>query len=251
MDVSCFRNCLFVVRVWRPFDGSPRRGYPQHVCQSQSSRRFQSFSPPYGTVILFHYFADAPDSHPFGGGVIRIENTTSHWLQNVYPADLTPILMPRSVVPLLASIGNPAPAFFNPGASRVLGFAPPPERFYRYTVPALEMKRLLREAKSRRDSNFDLVYAQLPGTKGDEYWRASAVQRLFSVEVREGQVTQCTFVVHNNESSVVPCGPTDLPMLSDGEAVPTILKHISMHHAYPIVTDNMDELPPSIVCFGP
>lgn len=200
------------------------------------------------TGLLFHYFADAPDSHPFGGGVVRIENTTSYWLQNIYPADLTPILMPRNVVPLLESIGNPAPAFFNPGASRILRCTPPPEKFFRYTVPALELKRLLREAKSH-DQDFDLTYAQLPGTKGDEYWRASAVKKMFSVEVRDGEVTNCNFVGHGSEDKK-PCGPADLPMLSD-DAVPTILKHISMHHAYPIVTDNMDELPPSIVCFGP
>jgi uncharacterized membrane protein YphA (DoxX/SURF4 family) len=200
------------------------------------------------TGLLFHAFADAPDSHPFGGGVVRIEKTTSNWLQTVYPADLTPILMPSNAVQLLERVGNPSPSFFNPGASRILGITPPPVRFFRYTVPALELKRLLREAKSH-DGDFDLTYAQLPGTRGDEYWRASAVKRLFTVEVRDGQVTKCD-IFDGISNKTAPCGPTDLPMLSD-DAVPSILKRISMHHAYPIVTDDMDKLPPSIVCFGP
>jgi hypothetical protein len=197
------------------------------------------------TGLLFHYFAEYPDSHPFGGGVIRIENTTSNWLRTVYPADLTPFLMPSNAADLLESVGNPRPSFFNPGAIRVLGLIlPPPERFYRYTVPALEFKRLLREAKER-DGSFDLVYAQLPGTKGDEIWRATATKKMVSLEVRDGVVTNCT---ENGDST--PCGAMDLPFLPYS-TVPMILQRLSQFHAYPIVTDDVDMIPLSIICFGP
>jgi hypothetical protein len=196
------------------------------------------------TGLLFHFFAEYPESHPFGGGVIRIENTTSNWLKTVYPADMTPFLMPSNAVDLLESVGNPRPSYFNPGAVRVLGLSlPPPERFYRYTVPALEFKRLLREAKER-DGSFNLVYAQLPGTKGDEIWRATATKKMVSLEVRDGVVTKCI----ENDSS--PCGAMDLPFLPDS-AVPMILQRLSLYHAYPIVTDDVDKIPPSIICFGP
>lgn len=240
------------------------------------------------TGLLFHYYHDYHnndnnnhhhDHFIFGGGVVRIERTTSSWMKNVYPADMTAILQPPSLAAaLLDRVGNPAPAFFNPGANRILGIAPKPgdekegqqqQQWYRYTVPALELKRLLREAKSY-DSNFELTYAQLPGTRGDEVWRASAVKRLFEVVVRDGQVTECTVTVmhdavaskehdngkdmSNNSTSVAPmsapCSPTDLPMLPDN-AVPYWIQKLSMYHAYPIVTDDITKIPSSIVCFGP
>ncbi|KAI2507835.1 hypothetical protein MHU86_6615 [Fragilaria crotonensis] len=225
------------------------------------------------TGLLFHYYGN-DDSNPsdhlvFGGGVVRVEHgTTSPWLRNMYPADMTAILQPQGLVTrLLERIGNPAPSFFNPGANRILGGIAPikteSEPWYRYTVPALELKRLLREAK-RYDRDFELTYSQLPGTRGDEVWRATAVKRFFEVVVRDGQVTKCTVtnVVHstttlntgsnnhNQTTDPVPCAPTDLPMLPDN-AVPYLIQKLSMHHAYPIVTDDITKLPPSIVCFGP
>lgn len=199
------------------------------------------------TGLLFHMFAHAPDSHVFGGGVVRIENTTSHWLQYIYPADLTPLLMPPRVAPLLEQVGNVPPFYFNPGASRILfGITPAPERFYRYTVPALELKRLLREAKLY-DRDFELVYSRLPGTKGDEVWRATAIETQYVVQVKQGQVVDCRV---KKDTTTRSCSAEDLPMLDD-DAVPKFFQRFSMHHAYPIVRDNVEEVPPSIVCFGP
>ena len=226
------------------------------------------------TGLLFHYYHhdddnnnnnDNSDHLVFGGGVVRVEHeTTSSWLRTVYPADLTAILQPRGLVTqLLERVGNPAPSFFNPGANRILGGIAPVKRetepWYRYTVPALELKRLLGEAK-RYDRDFELTYSQLPGTRGDEVWRATAVKRLFKVVVRDGQVTDCRVTNFdsantsnsnmNKTSSPVPCAPTDLPMLPDN-SVPYLIQKLSMYHAYPIVTDDITKLPPSIVCFGP
>jgi hypothetical protein len=233
------------------------------------------------TGLLFHYYHHPDyetDHYTFGGGVVRIEHTTSAWMTNVYPADMTAILHPLGLAAsLLERVGNPAPSFFNPGANRILGIAPKPtddganQPWYRYTVPALELKRLLREAK-QYDVDFELTYAQLPGTKGDEVWRATAVRRLFDVVVRNGQVTNCTvtaMVMSKEKKSIddetnstttttsgdnapvtSPCAPTDLPMLLD-DAVPYWIQKISMYHAYPIVTNDSSKIPPSIVCFGP
>jgi hypothetical protein len=102
----------------------------------------------------------------------------------------------------------------------------------------------LREAKER-DGSFDLVYAQLPGTKGDEIWRATATKKMVSLEVRDGVVTNCT---ENGDST--PCGAMDLPFLPYS-TVPMILQRLSQFHAYPIVTDDVDMIPLSIICFGP
>jgi hypothetical protein len=200
------------------------------------------------TGLLFHAFGDYPDSHPFGGGEVRIEETTSLWLKTVYPNDLSALLEPRMSIHLFESIGHHAPYIFNPGLARVLGITPPQAQFYQYTVPALELKRLLREAK-KRDEDFDLTYAQLPGTKGDEVWRSTATKRRFYVKVHGGQVTECNYVTEATRTSTL-CGSDDLPMLPD-DSVPFILQRISMYLAYPIVPTTSGEIPPTIRCFGP
>jgi hypothetical protein len=121
-----------------------------------------------------------------------------------------------------------------------------------YTVPALELKRLLSEAKEM-DQNFTLVYAQLPGTKGDEEWRAHAVERRVRVEVRDGVVVLC-HVQAGGVGAKTACAPTDLPMLDYERSVPWWIRHTSLYHAYPIIKDygpNGDQVRPTITCFGP
>eukprot|EP00977_Amphora_coffeiformis_P001288 scaffold267_cov192-Amphora_coffeaeformis.AAC.2 len=206
------------------------------------------------TGLLFHWYGNFPDSHPFGGGVLRVESTTSEWMNFMYPADMTDMLQPTIYPTVLEKLGVPRPHFFNPGANRVanvMRFAPqhhPPTTFYRYTIPALEMKRLFVEAK-QKDRDFDIVYSKLPGTRGDEIWRATAVEQRFVVQVRGGIVERCT-VVHVATMMSSDCGPTDLPMLPD-DNIPWILRRFSLYHAYPIVTNRREDIPPSIICFGP
>lgn len=203
------------------------------------------------TGLLFHWYGNYPDNHPFGGGVLRVENTTSEWMNNMYPCDMTDMLQPAIYPEVLENLGVPRPHYFNPGANRIVhvfNFAPKPMPFYPYTVPALEMKRLFVEAK-QKDGDFDLVYSKLPGTKGDEVWRATEVDKRFIVKVRGGNVEQCT-VLDVTTMIQTDCGPTDLPMLPD-ENIPWILRQFSLYHSYPIVTSRREEIPPSIICFGP
>jgi hypothetical protein len=205
------------------------------------------------TGLLFHWFADALDTHPFGGGVIRIENTTSDWLRTVYPADLTAFLQPHGIVKIMEDIGSPPPIYFNPGANRNLGLlSDVPEQFFRYTIPALEFKRLLHEAKER-DKDFSLTYSKLPGTRGDEVWRTTATEKVVAIEVSGGAVQECKIYM-NDPVSPIPCSKGDLPYVDFVKSVPWILRHISLYHAYPIfVDDNADanDIPISITCFGP
>ena len=56
------------------------------------------------TGLLFHAFSDRGDDHPFGGGVIRVEQTDSKWLTEIYPNDMTSVLEPKEVVPLLREV---------------------------------------------------------------------------------------------------------------------------------------------------
>jgi hypothetical protein len=208
------------------------------------------------TGLLFHWYGDASNSHPFGGGVIRIENTTSAWLRTIYPADFTQFLEPDGLIDVMTAIGNPPPIYFNPGANRNLGLVKEvPARFYRYTVPALEFKRLLREAKER-DRDFVLTYSKLIGTRGDEIWRAKSIDKVVTIDVREGELHDCKVYYHSNEgdSRWTPCEPSELPYVNYSDSVPWILRRMSLYHAYPIVVDeNEDEskIPMSIRCFGP
>ena len=211
------------------------------------------------TGLLFHAFANRSDAHIYGGGVIRVEETNSNWFRTIYPAELTHILEPSIVVSLLTHVGHPPPIYFNPGANRVLGLL---ERgwvnhsgnIFQYTVPAIEFKRLLYEAM-KKDQNFTVTFAQLPGTKGDEVWRAFAVRRRFQVSVVEGVIVTCTVQNYDTGSKgkVVKrskCDPMDLPYQLH---VPWWIQKIAMYHPYPIIFDDPDKKIPrkTITCFGP
>lgn len=197
------------------------------------------------TGLLFHVFGEYPDSHPFGGGEIRVESTTSNWIKSVYPNDLS-MVFAESQKQMLEKVGNPAPFYFNGGLARVLGIMPPQTQFFQYTVPALELKRLFREAKEK-DGSFELTYAQLPGSKGDEVWRNLATKRRFNVKVKDGIVEECQVKVIQTGVTET-CSHQDLPLLPDDNA--WYLRRLSMYNAYPIVPRG-DEIPKSITCFGP
>eukprot|EP00439_Symbiodinium_sp_Y106_P045152 s2305_g5.t1 len=141
------------------------------------------------TGLLFKWFGEAGDSHPYGGGVIRMENTTSSWLQTIYPCDLTHVLQPSAAPDLLEVLGSPRPVFLNSGANRILGlrekgFVPPPPhgKLLQYTTPAVEWKRLLKEA-IEKDRSFAVTYSHLPGIAGDEVWRATSYARRVLLEL--------------------------------------------------------------------
>jgi hypothetical protein len=202
------------------------------------------------TGLLFRYFYSAGDLHPFGGGVVRLEATTSDWLQSIYPADLTHTLQPVAAANILQAIGNPRPNFFNSGANRVLGLTErglvPPHphgSFIPYTVPALELKRLLKEA-FEKDRSFVLTYSQLQGVSGDEVWRARATARRIKLRVRDGKIAKCDVVYPTRAK----CAKTDLPYQLK---VPWWIERIATYHGYPILFDDHGQVRRSITCFGP
>ena len=51
-----------------------------------------------------------------------------------------------------------------------------PHPFSPYTVPTLELRRVLAEARAASSEAFVLEYDKLPGTVGDEWWRQEAVE---------------------------------------------------------------------------
>ena len=205
------------------------------------------------TGLVFDWYRDAGDAHPYGGGEIRIEETTSHWLRSIYPNDLSHVMQPVTASKLLEeSMGSPSPNFFNAGANRVLGlrergWVPPPPHgmMIQYSVPGLEWKRLLREAMEK-DKSFHVVYAHLPGSRGDEIWRAMAWERRVVLQVSDQTIEKCTVQYPNNTQSM--CSSGDLPYHL---VVPWWYHKIGLYHGYPILRDHEGNIRPSIQCFGP
>ena len=81
---------------------------------------------------------------------IRVESTTSAWINSIYPSEITTMMSPLELQ-LLRDVGHRV-RMFNAMKTRILGpdSAPPRPRgspFVRYTVPALELRRLLKEAR--------------------------------------------------------------------------------------------------------
>ena len=198
----------------------------------------------------------------WGGGEIRLESTTSEWLTEIYPNDLTHTLEPKpDVVELLQDhLGASIPGvMFNSGVNRVLrvrerGWVPPPPhgQFISYTVPALEWKRLLNESLNYKGHpSFTVEYVHLPGTTGDETWRAFAWERRVRLEVVDGKVASCS-VEWNEEikkKNAVSCGPNEIPNKLD--SVPFWLSKLSLYHGYPILYNADGSARRSISCFGP
>jgi hypothetical protein len=120
---------------------------------------------PTGLLQQAYYEGWQATENPFGGGIIRIEATDSTWINGMYPAEYTPVLT-DGTQQLLRDAGHSG-RHFNSLITRVVGaFAvpsrPPGSAFVKYTLPAFEVRRLLKEARQHNES-FSLEYSHLPG----------------------------------------------------------------------------------------
>ena len=118
----------------------------------------------------------------FGGGVVRVSACTSEYILSVTLPDCSALLPPRARE-LLRAAGHSA-VQHNPTVARNIDVARMlPEKFAPFTVPALELRRLLYEARARGEK-FSLTYDVLPGATGGREWRAGKGVR--TVKVSEG-----------------------------------------------------------------
>ena len=128
----------------------------------------------------------------FDGGLVRIEKSTSARINALYPGEISQVHSKRARL-MLQAAGHSGRQF-NPAMGRVLGswVLPPVDtsrRLTRYTVPALEFRRMLAEARSAKEP-FELEYsrglrvtnsanstggAAAPSVVTDEAWRTSEV----------------------------------------------------------------------------
>ena len=133
------------------------------------------------TGLLQAAFADSAGG-AFGGGVVRVSACTSEYILSVTLPDCSALLPPRARE-LLRAAGHSA-VQHNPTVARNIDVARVlPERFAPFTVPALELRRLLYEARARGEK-FSLTYDVLPGATGGREWRAGKGVR--TVKVSEG-----------------------------------------------------------------
>jgi hypothetical protein len=126
------------------------------------------------TGLIQAAFVYAAPHRMAGGGVVRIEHASSgSYIGAVYPAEVSARITPRARA-LLRAIGHSGRQWHS-ALARVVGpFALPqqPERAASYTLPALELRRVLAET-AQRGKAFSVVVSWLHGTEGDEAWRRS------------------------------------------------------------------------------
>jgi len=209
---------------------------------------------PTSLLHTWRYSGWAVGDDPFSGGVVRIEHSTSSHINELYPSEFTAILTPGTVRLLAAA--NHSGRHFNSAVSRIVGpFAVPPRAadapFVRFTLPAFEVRRLLRDARAHGDP-FELTYTSLPNATGDERWRTSAKGRTIRlVEGGAGGAGSCT-VVAAGDGGADACQPSDLALAPfptrDFVARPleAALGFLQTWNALPILRDGDDELH----CYG-
>lgn len=134
---------------------------------------------PTALLHQWRYRGHAVSDDPFSGGIVRVEASSAPSVDEIYPADETPLLTSGTV--RMLRLANHSGRHFNSAVARVVGPFAVPKRpadapFVPYTLPAFEVRRLLRDARAAR-SPFEIVLTSLPGATGDERWRTSAAGR--------------------------------------------------------------------------
>ena len=174
---------------------------------------------------------------------VRVETTTSAWINSIYPSEITTMMSPLERQ-LLRDVGHQE-RMFNSMKTRILGpdSAPPrpPGPFVRYTVPALEFRRLLKEARAQNES-FSVTYTVLDGD-GDEIWRRGAAGRTVTL-VENGAGNRACSVARAGPFKSA-CDPGEIALLP---APGWLASKLLLQQPYPIIEEETEDL---ISCFGP
>ena len=184
----------------------------------------------------------------FSGGIVRVTYTDSDVMNALYPGNSTNDLRPE-IRKMLTAHGHLAHEY-HPTVMRMFGpklasFIPhwkPDDGtpFPSYTVPGLELRRLLSDARAANES-FVLEYDILPGLVGDEKWRKTAVASKVRVEEDGKGGLKCT-ALHGGRSMEehgAPCGADELPMRPSPKG---LLMKFLVWFPYPVNTGS-EEMP--------
>ncbi len=199
------------------------------------------------TALLQRYEAPWVSPDKFGGGVVRVTACTSEYLNALYPAIAAEVLPARArrMLKHFGHVGQQTRAT----PSRILGarirsFMPRWKPgsgvpFTAYTVPALELRRMLAEARAANES-FTLEYDRLPGVAGDEAWRQSAVASQVRLDEDGRGARACEArLPGGGDSGWAPCAADELANLPAPEGP---LMKLLVFHPYPVIP-GLTELP--------
>lgn len=119
------------------------------------------------TGLLQRWFAES--NGPFGGGVVRVEATSSAYLAELFPGEIAIDDQVASVLRDIDGLGRE----FAPKARRIIPASRKPISglMVPYTVPFFELRRLVYEAPKP----FNITFSRLNRTEGDENWRRQSM----------------------------------------------------------------------------
>ena len=169
----------------------------------------------------------------FGGGVVRVSACTSQYIRDVTHPDCSAAL-PARARELLHQAGHTA-VQHNPTVARIIPEARVvPQGFVPFTVPALELRRLLAEARERGE-RFSLTYDVLPGATGGREWRTGPGVRTVRVQEDGAGGRECKVLRGPRRGRCAPDEIAEQPPPSGwvGKAL--------IFFAHPV--DSSDELP--------
>jgi hypothetical protein len=201
----------------------------------------------------------------FAGGVVRIEHSTSAYLNGAYPGEVTKIEPEPLTRTWLKQAGHFGRMFTNPGVrpwnirgknlhigggltSFGLGlvFAQAPNgangAFIKYTLPALELRMMLVSMRLLNES-FVLEYTRITGAPpqndhvGAEAWRAKGCGRRVTFQEKSGGTRVCSTVntCSDDHSVQKPCATDELAMLVGDDEPGWFARKMVLSNPYPIL----------------
>ena len=179
---------------------------------------------------------------PSSYAIVRVESCTSPYINSIYPGDITAAMAPYELS-LLAEAGHTA-VMFNAMKARVIPDLTPHEApFFKYTVPGIELRRLLTEARALNET-FTLTYTVLEGDVGDEEWRRYSKGRTVTIKESSGKAPKC--YVSCGGLRKCKCDEDEYARLPPPGYLPTKLL---IFQPYPIFKSGLGGK--EVVCFGP
>ena len=199
------------------------------------------------TLLLGRMVPEATWAGAFA--IVRVEACSSESINAIYPGEIS-AHMADDERTLLRGVGQNG-RMFNGAKAIILTPASTPgpngaggRPFVRYTVPALELRRLLAEARAANES-FSMTYTVLDGASGDEAWRRHGTGRTVRVEEDGRGGASCAVVRGGLFAGSDECAPTELARMPPPGP---LVRKLLLQQSYPIVDDDGGEEMP---CFGP
>mmetsp|Transcript_52104 Transcript_52104/g.96470 ORF Transcript_52104/g.96470 Transcript_52104/m.96470 type:complete len:554 (-) Transcript_52104:56-1717(-) len=176
----------------------------------------------------------------FAGGVVRVEYTDCVWINSLFPSDHSEALR-EDIVDILQRGGHSGRQF-NPTSRRILGptirafmprWSPGKGPFVRYTIPAMELRRVIGETLAAKEA-CSIVYTKLAGgVVGDETWRAAATGPRVEVSLDNNGTETCTV-------DGMKCESDELALLPD---IGFVHSRVHIFFPHPIISGTDGELP--------